>query len=164
MKVTVEVSGAYPELAPVLAELSRLFGEQNIHVVGQGPPASWWDEARAEQFAAELTSPALAALHHIAAGAPKVTVAHVQAQMARSGLPTTPGTLSSIGFTVRRLGCPPPFTRDGYQGVYVMEPATAELLLRAIEAEQARRRLSGRQRGSTPRRRSSSRSSSRSSR
>ncbi len=143
--MTIEVSGEYPQLAPVLAELGRLFGAKNVRVVGRVDADSGWNQERAAQFVAELRAPALVALRHIAEGAPKVGVAHVQAQMAKAGLPTTPGTLSSIGFAVRRLGIPSPFTRDGYQRAYLMDPNVASLLLTALDAEEERRRAGGAQ-------------------
>jgi hypothetical protein len=144
--VTIEVSGSYPQLTPILEDLGRLFGEQNVRVVGRTVPDTEWDAERAAQFVAELKAPAMVALRHIAAGAPKVGVAYVRAQMARAGLPTTPGTLSSIGFAVRRLGFPPPFTRDGYQRAYHMDIHVARHLLAALDAEEERRRSSGPQR------------------
>jgi hypothetical protein len=141
--VTIEVSGDYTQLEPVLGELGRLFGEQNVRVVGRASRSTEWDEDRAARFVAELKTPALVALRQIAEGAPKVGVAHVQAQMAKAGLPITPGTLSSIGFAVRRLGFPPPFIRDGYQRAYLMEPDVAGHLLTALDAEEKRRRAAG---------------------
>lgn len=154
--VTIEVSGNYPQLMPVLAELGRVFGEKNVRVVGRATTDSEWDEERAAQLVAELRAPALVALRHIAEGAPKVGVAHVQAHMAKAGLPTTPGTLSSIGFAIRRLGFPPPFTRDGYQRAYLMEPDVAGLLLTALDAEEKRRHAAGalQQPAKAPKRRS----------
>jgi hypothetical protein len=140
VSVTIELSGEYGQLAPMLAELSRLFGDRAVLVQSSGAGHSWWTEDRAAAFVAELKPPALHALRVICTGAPKVTVSHVQAEMARAGMPTTPGTLSSIGFAVRRHGCPAPFIRDGYKRAYVMDKAVAGPLLVAVEAEDARRR------------------------
>lgn len=156
--VTVQVSGPYDQLSPVLVELGRLFGAHNVRVVGRAEPDTVWDATRAAQFVAELRPPALVALRHIAEGAPKVSVAHVQAEMAKAGLRAHPGTLSSIGFAVRRLGFMPPFTRDAYQRAYLMKPEVARHLLAAIEVEEKRRQTAGARRpptASNARRRSS---------
>jgi hypothetical protein len=152
LTVAIEISGDPAQLASVFARLAEVFGDDAVHSTiphrGSGTfgtadapsqPRTWWTEKRAEAFVAELRPPALFALRVIAAGAPKTGIAHVQAEMANVGLPATPGTLSSIGFAVRRLGCPPPFVRDRYQRAYVMDTEVAGHLLKATDREHRRR-------------------------
>jgi len=142
VKVTIELSGEQSQLAPVLAELARTLSAEVTAETDESDP-SWWTDERARAFVSELKLPALLALQAIAAGAPKTRVVSVQRELKRQGFRMSPGALSSIGFAVRRLGVSPPFVRDNYQGVYVMDTDLAALLQVSIKDELGRRRSNG---------------------
>jgi len=142
VKVTIELSGEQSQLVPVLAELARTLSAEVIAETDESDP-SWWTDERARAFVNELKLPALLALQAIAAGAPKTRVATVQHELKRHGFRMTPGSLSSIGFAVRRLRVPPPFIRDNYQAAYVMDTDVAALLQVAIKNELERRQSNG---------------------
>jgi hypothetical protein len=137
VKVTIELSGEHTDLSPILAELSRVLSPDML--VSEAEPASWWSEDRARTFVHELKLPALVALQVIADGAPKARVAAVQHELKRLGFRMTPGALSSIGFASRRLNAPAPFSRDNYQGVYVMDSEVAAVIQGAVKEELDRR-------------------------
>ena len=141
VKVTIELTGEGGRVSQFLDALRRVLDEQPATPPGPGAAdSSWWTPDRAATFVRRLKPPALHALRIIAESAPKVRVSVVQREMQRAGLPVTPGGLSSIGFAVRGLGSPPPFIRDNYQRVYLMDPSVATVLLGAIEDEYERRR------------------------
>jgi hypothetical protein len=150
--VKIEFSGTEQEMAVFLGKLQGLMQDVSTTAVvaaeshsAAGPTGRqdgplWWDPDRAQAFVRTLTPAALLALRLIAERAPAIPVTEIQGEMQRAGLPMTPGRMSSIGFAVRRLGAPPPFTRDAYQGTYHMDQRLAGLFLRASEEEERRRR------------------------
>jgi len=134
VKVTIELSGEPSQLGPVLADLARVLSAEAL-LDGNELDSSWWTDERARMFVGELKLPALVALQAIVKDAPKTRVAAVQHSLKQAGFRMSPGALSPIGFAARRLGSPPPFTRDNYQGVYFMDPDVAALLQVAIKDE-----------------------------
>jgi hypothetical protein len=140
IRVSIEVTGPPEEVGSLLGRLSEVLA--NGDELESSDTIQPWTSDSAAEFVGELTDLSLQALGIIASHAPRARFVDVRRDMAKLGLTLTPGSLSSIGFAMRRLGyANPPFLRDYYQRAYLMDSDIAGGRRPATEKELHRRSL-----------------------